>query len=262
MKNVPSYIPDGPLLDRTLGIVNPYDMALDRELWRWMPEGVSISATRTPHHPLTVDELLADAIGNDDDLRSTASRLAAVEPDALVFVCASASFINGLDGARRISATLAEASGAPAVTTSEALLEALDVLDIGQLAIATPYVQKLTSRLELFLADQGHPVVSTGSLNRDRLIWRVPYRVTADLVRATDHPDAEAIFVSCTNLPTFDIISPLEEELGKPILTANQVSAWAGLRRLGLPLPPVNQRLAAPTALPTPPAGTPEVQPL
>ncbi|MDN6489690.1 MAG: Asp/Glu/hydantoin racemase, partial [Yaniella sp.] len=105
MKNVPSYIPDGPLLDRTLGIVNPYDMALDRELWRWMPDGVSISATRTPHHPLTVDELLADAIGNDDDLRSTASRLAAVEPDALVFVCASARFINGLDGARRISAT-------------------------------------------------------------------------------------------------------------------------------------------------------------
>ncbi|MDN6679192.1 MAG: Asp/Glu/hydantoin racemase, partial [Yaniella sp.] len=219
MKNVPSYIPDGPLLDRTLGIVNPYDMALDRELWRWMPDGVSISATRTPHHPLTVDELLADAIGNDDDLRSTASRLAAVEPDALVFVCASASFINGLDGARRISATLTEAAGAPAVTTSEALLEALDVLGIGQLAIATPYVQKLTSRLELFLADQGHPVVSTGSLNRDRLIWRVPYRVTADLIRGTDHPDAEAIFVSCTNLPTFDIIAPLEEELGKPILT-------------------------------------------
>ncbi|MDN5705135.1 MAG: Asp/Glu/hydantoin racemase [Yaniella sp.] len=260
MKNVPSYIPDGPLLDRTLGIVNPYDMALDRELWRWMPDGVSISATRTPHHPLTVDELLADAIGNDDDLRSTASRLAAVEPDALVFVCASASFINGLDGARRISATLTEAAGAPAVTTSEALLEALDVLGIGQLAIATPYVQKLTSRLELFLADQGHPVVSTGSLNRDRLIWRVPYRVTADLIRGTDHPDAEAIFVSCTNLPTFDIIAPLEEELGKPILTANQVSAWAGLRRLGLSLPPVDQRLATATALPTPPVGTPEVQ--
>lgn len=261
MINVSSFIPEGPVLDQTLGIVNPYDMALDRELWRWMPNGASIAATRTPHHPLTVDELLADAIGNDEDLRSTASRLTAVAPEALVFVCSSASFINGLDSARRISATLTDVTGAPAVTTSEALLEALDALNINRLAIATPYVQKLTHHLEVFLATAGHAVVSTGSLNRDSLIWRVPYRVTADLIRETDHPDAEAIFVSCTNLPTFDIIAPLEEELGKPILTANQVSAWAGLRRIGLPLATVEQRLAAATALPTPPTGTPAVQP-
>src|SRR5699024_2860503 len=169
MSTVPSNIPEGPFIDRTLGIVNPYDMALDRELWRWMPDGVSLSATRTPHHPLTVDELLADAIGNDEDLRSTASRLTAVEPEALVFVCASASFINGLDGAQRISATLSETVGAPAVTTSEALLEALETLNIDRLAIATPYVQKLTHRLEVFLAQVGHAVVSTGSLDRDRL---------------------------------------------------------------------------------------------
>jgi maleate isomerase len=37
-------------------------------------------------------------------------------------------------------------------------------------------------------------------------------------------------FVSCTNLATYDLIAPLERELGKPVLTANQVTMWAALR--------------------------------
>ena len=119
----------------------------------------------------------------------------------------------------------------------------MDVLGITRLAIATHYVPKLTERLEDFLAADGRTVVGTAGLGLDRLIWHVPYNVTADLVRQADHPDAEAVFVSCTNLPTFHIIAALEEELGKPVLTANQVTAWAGLRRLGLPLVTEDQRL-------------------
>lgn len=56
-------------------------------------------------------------------------------------------------------------------------------------------------------------------------IWRVNYRTVADLIRAED-PEAEAIFVSCTNLPTYDIIGLLERKLGKPVLTANQLTVW------------------------------------
>jgi maleate isomerase len=64
-------------------------------------------------------------------------------------------------------------------------------------------------------------------------IWKVPYGVTAQLIRDADSPDAQAVFASCTNLPTYDLIAPLEAELGKPVLTANQVTLWAALRRAG-----------------------------
>jgi maleate isomerase len=57
--------------------------------------------------------------------------------------------------------------------------------------------------------------------------------VTAKLVRDTDRPDAEAVFISCTNLPTYDVIAPLEAELGKPVLTANQVTMWSALTLAG-----------------------------
>lgn len=212
-------------------------MALDRELWRWMPEEVTPAFARTPFHPLVVDASMASAIGDDEEIRATAQCLKAISPEAAVYACTSGSFVNGVQGARRISQAIGEEVGAPAVTTSEALIEALDVLRVSRLAIATPYVPELTVRLEDFVAEEGREVTGCVGLGLDRFIWRVPYHVTADLVRQADSDEAEAVFVACTNLPTFDLIEPLEHELGKPVLTANQVTAWAGLRRLGVPLP-------------------------
>jgi maleate isomerase len=69
--------------------------------------------------------------------------------------------------------------------------------------------------------------------------------VTARLIREADSPDAEAVFVSCTNLPTYDLIAPLERELGKPVLTANQVTMWSALRLAGATAVGPGQRLLA-----------------
>ncbi|CAL9471526.1 hypothetical protein SUDANB15_02829 [Streptomyces sp. enrichment culture] len=44
---------------------------------------------------------------------------------------------------------------------------------------------------------------------------------------------ADAPFPSCTNPPTCDVIPPLEAELRIPVISANQVTVWAALRRLG-----------------------------
>jgi maleate isomerase len=62
-------------------------------------------------------------------------------------------------------------------------------------------------------------------------------------VSAVDRPDAEAVFVSCTNVPTYDIIAPLERMLGKPVLTANQVTMCSALARFGAPAMGDGQRL-------------------
>jgi maleate isomerase len=45
--------------------------------------------------------------------------------------------------------------------------------------------------------------------------------------------EAQTVFVSCTALKTADVIEGLEEELGKPVLTANQVTMWDALRIMG-----------------------------
>jgi len=78
--------------------------------------------------------------------------------------------------------------------------------------------------------------VSSDHLGLGGGIWKVSYRTIAERILAADHSAADAIFVSCTNLPTYDLIEPLETALGKPVFTANQLTMWACLRRMGLPV--------------------------
>jgi maleate cis-trans isomerase len=48
-----------------------------------------------------------------------------------------------------------------------------------------------------------------------------------------DRPDAQAIFVSCTDFRTLEIIESLEQKLGKPVISSNSASMWKMLRLLG-----------------------------
>jgi maleate isomerase len=64
-------------------------------------------------------------------------------------------------------------------------------------------------------------------------IWRVSADTVCELARAVPLDGAEALFLSCTNLPTYDVIPSLESELGIPVLSANLVTMWAALRHLG-----------------------------
>ena len=45
---------------------------------------------------------------------------------------------------------------------------------------------------------------------------------------------AEAVFLSCTGLDAIDLIEDMERDLGRPVLTANQVTMWNALRLAGV----------------------------
>jgi arylmalonate decarboxylase len=49
-----------------------------------------------------------------------------------------------------------------------------------------------------------------------------------------DSSDAEAIFISCANLATLDVIEKIEAALGKPVVTSNTACFWACLRAIGI----------------------------
>jgi maleate isomerase len=162
-----------------------------------------------------------------------ATEVKAVSPLVTAYACTSGSFVGGLAGETALVAAMTEAGAPAAVTTSGALLTALRHLDIKRVATATPYTADITAGLSSYLAEAGVEVVAAAGLGLTSDIWTVPYDVTAKLVRDTDRPDAEAVFISCTNLPTYDVIAPLEAEIGKPVLTANQVTMWSALTMAG-----------------------------
>jgi maleate isomerase len=159
-----------------------------------------------------------------------------VEPEVVAYLCTSGSFIKGIGYEKTLCDAICEAGAACAVTTSGALLEALHDLELTRISVITPYDEQLTKLLHSFLAEAGTEVVRSTHLGLGGGIWKVNYRTIAERIIAADSPDSEAIFVSCTNLPTYDLIAPLEQELGKPVLTANQLTIWACLGRMRLPM--------------------------
>jgi maleate isomerase len=217
-----------------VGVVAPYDFALDRELWRWVPEDATLHLIRTSYSPLPVTVEQAELIGDIAAVARCTKDLVAVEPHVMAYACTSGSFVAGRAGERALVSTMLQAGASAAVTTSGALVEALSDLGVTRLAVATPYDAAVTARLHDFLEETGVSVTRSAHLGLYGRIWTVPYAVTAALVRDVAASGAEAVFVSCTNLPTYDIVAPLEAELGIPVLTANQVTMWAALRRIGV----------------------------
>jgi maleate isomerase len=219
---------------RGIGVVAPFDFALDRELWRWVPDNVSLYLTRMPFFTTPVTVEMAEAVSERAVVRRATRDVLTPEPDVVVYACASGSFVGGVLGERLLVRTMVDAGAPAACTTSGALVEALGVLGVRKLAIATPYVDAVTTRLVSYLAENGVRTVASNGLGLLGHIWRVPYQTVVDIVRSVDSPDADAMFISCTNLPTYDVIEPLEQALGKPVLTANQVTMWSALRAMGL----------------------------
>lgn len=226
----------GPSPQRGLGVVAPFDFALDRELWRWIPDGVSLHVTRTPYVPVEVSLDLARLISEHETLGDAVRTLTAVAPEVVAYACTSGSFVGGIVGERAMCEAMSRAGAVPAITTSGALLEALVELDVRRVALVTPYTVSVTRALEHYVARAGVTVTGCAYMGLTRHIWKVTYREVVDMARQAvrDRPGtADALFLSCTNLPTYDVIPQLEAELRIPVISPNQVTMWAALRRLG-----------------------------
>jgi maleate cis-trans isomerase len=159
---------------------------------------------------------------------------------AIVWACTSGSFIYGWDGAQAQVADLEAAVGVPVSSTSLAFVAAARALRLRRVAIAATYPEDITRRFEEFLARGGVDAVAvvSGGIITATEVGGLAVDQAAALVEAADRPDAEAVLVPDTALHTIEGLETLEAAVGKPVLTANQVSAWEGLRLAGAgPMP-------------------------
>src|SRR5690606_21060114 len=82
-----------------IGVVAPFDFALDDECWRWLPPGVPLYVTRTTRLKNTkVTAELARKVGDAEAVVPGVESLLSADPASIVYACTSGSFIEGLDG--------------------------------------------------------------------------------------------------------------------------------------------------------------------
>lgn len=193
---------------------------------------------RLVHTSVGVDAHEVDALldlGKSDRLLEGAEALRTDAPDAVLWACTSGSFVFGLDGAAQQAAEVGEALGIPASSTSLAFVDAITALGVTRVAIAATYPEDVSRHFRQLLEDAGISVVSLVSHDIDTaaLAGELDDDGVVELARSNNPDDAEVVLLPDTAMHTARLIDRLEAELGKPVLTANQVTLWQGLRLAG-----------------------------
>ncbi len=219
----------------TIGMIYPDHAAEDEYPWAAELLGIEMPVAHIYGTDLHAVAELLD-LGSPDKLAAGAAALAPHEPDAVVWACTSGSFVYGPKGAHDQIAQLATAAGVPASSTSEAFVAALAHLGVTRVAVAASYPQDVARLFVDYLAAAGIDVVQMSSAGIDTAaeVGTLTAEQVVDLAVANDHPEAEALLVPATAMHTLAVVPELESRLGKPVLTANQVTVWQGLQLVGV----------------------------
>jgi maleate isomerase len=158
------------------------------------------------------------------------------ELDIVLYGCTSGSFIKGADFHKQVETSLESASGFPVLSTSRCILEALDHLGCRKVAVFTPYINDVNKRAKRFLEESGFSVTSIQGMGliNNKEVGQVDPAEVFKFVYENDRKDADTVFISCTNLPTMEIVRSLAGVIDLPVISSNQASIWGSLRRLGI----------------------------
>lgn len=210
-------------------------IVMDAEWAAMAAPGLSVHTTRVRLPKVTLEGI--DQMMNAPELEQSARLVGSAPIDILCFGGTSASFVYGTAYDKALITRMEGwAPGVKATTASTASLAALAAVKAGPVALATPYVDAIHQRAINFLESNGHPVLRSGNLgiDEDWALAEVPLEKVFDHVVACDHPDATAIFISCTNFRSSGVIEALETALGKPVISAVQASFWHCLEVTGI----------------------------
>ena len=208
------------------------EQTVQDDVIRLRPPGVGIHFTRAAIPDSITNESLAAQAGLLADC--AASLLPDGSLDVVCYACTSGSLVIGEE---RVFAELNRgAPKAQATSLITGVIRALKTLQARRLVIATPYLDEVNQREVDYLEQAGFEVISICGLNleKDSDMVRVAPDYITEFALAQDHPDADAIFVSCGALRTLDVIGEIEAGAGKPAICSNQAMIWDCLRLAGI----------------------------
>ncbi|KUN28217.1 decarboxylase [Streptomyces antibioticus] len=171
-------------------------------------------------------------MGSPERLAAGVEELRMGGAESVVWACTSGSFVHGWEGAHEQVRGLAMAAGMPASSTSFAFVHAAQEIKAGRVAVGATYPDDVAAMFADFLRAGGLEVTGVkgaGIITAAEVGTWGEAEVFA-LARQADTPDADALLLPDTALHTVAHLPALEKELGKPVLTANQVTVWEGLR--------------------------------
>ena len=199
------------------------DLTIEADAARLLPEGCRLHVTRIAFDNPTTEENLRRT---GPHLRAAADLLVpGVALKGVGFGCTSASAVLG----RGVDDAIGHRG--PVSTPAGAALRGFRALDIGRIALMTPYLPETADLVGDHFEAGGLRVVRRHSMGfeDDRDMALLGDDEIVDFALAADDPQAEAMFLSCTALPAVRVIERIEARLGKPVLSSNLALFWSML---------------------------------
>ena len=219
-----------------MGVIIPtVNTVTEPEFNAMKPPGVTVHVTRMPiHFHPEVDGFK----GLMEDLDIRLNEFVQFAADIVAYNCTVGSMACP---SKMLIDKIESVTQAPGVATASSVVQALTALKSEYISLATPYADTTNEHEKEFLERNGIKVVKMAGMNFDavepelgRKFAEVPEDVIFRHALSVDHSDAQALFLSCANFPTAPLVQKIEMQLGKPVITSNTATFWAGLRKAGI----------------------------
>ena len=235
--NINNLAPDGHGWRARLGVLTHDDSAIsESELWTMAPDGVSLHTSRIFFADLAT---YADPPGpeNATDL------LARLPLQAIIYAWTVGSYLLGTTWEEELLSRVEQHSnGIPVLMSAPAATAAFRALEAERIALihAPFFTDDFDQKGVGYFQERGFEVVHVSHLMPP---VGVPHPNTGSVaspaqiyewVRGHVPTSAQAVFIGGNALRAIGVIAALEEDLRRPILTANQASLWYALRVSGV----------------------------
>jgi maleate isomerase len=220
-------------------LVPPGNPTVEPEFYMMAPEGVTIHFARlqgfqSAGAPGGAAGMEARTLAYLNELSGPAKALGSVSPDVVILAHTASSYATGFANEPHLIDRLASRTGATSVTAARAVLTALQHLGVKKLALGTPYPEAISAKGRDFWEEAGFDIVGYHRLADVQNIYAENEQRAYQLARQANTPDANAVFLSGTGLPTVGVLETLEQDLKKPVISSNQASLWQALRLSGV----------------------------
>lgn len=224
-------------------IVLQADETIEDDFRRLLPASARLLVSRVPSGA----ELTPETIGRmAEDLPAAAALFPRCAAFASVgYACTSGT---ALIGAERVATLVRQGCPAEAVRNPlDAALAACEALGARRIGLVSPYTADIAARLQALFEAAGLTVPAAISFGEEieAHVARISAASQVEAARAAARTGVDAVFLSCTNLRTLDLIGPLEAELGMPVFGSNLALARQMARDAGVRLNPLPSRLLA-----------------
>ncbi len=118
-----------------------------------------------------------------------------------------------------------------------AVMAACRHLGLKRLGFVSPYIQSVSAKMREALETAGLTITAFGSFEQsdERAVARIsPASVRQAILDVGRAGSCDGVFVSCTNVRTWEILQRTEDELGLPVISSNQALAWHMLACAGI----------------------------